>query len=156
MSAVMEGSLADLGSWKPVTCSLVKALEVVGTRSTLLILREAFYGTTRFSGFVDRVGITDRVAAEQLRRLTDAGLLSKQPYREGDSRTRYEYVLTDMGRDLLPAVLALIQWGDKYLQDGHPAILHVEHGTGAPVQVELRSDTGARLDLEQVGVRRNP
>lgn len=155
MSAVMEGSLADLSSWKPVNCSLVKALDVVGTRSSLLILREAFYGTTRFSGFVERVGITDRVAAEQLRRLTDAGLLSKRPYREGDSRTRYEYVLTEMGRDLLPAVLGLMQWGDKYLQDGRPAILHVEHGTGAAVRVELRSDAGGEVDLEHLGVRRN-
>ncbi|MFI9504553.1 winged helix-turn-helix transcriptional regulator [Nocardia sp. NPDC052566] len=155
MSIVMEGSLADLGSWRPDQCSLAKALEVIGTRSTLLILREACYGTTRFSAFVERIGITDRAVAEHLRRLTKAGLLTKRPYREGDSRTRYEYVLTDMGRDLLPVVIGLMQWGDKHLQDGHPLLLHVEHSTGTPVRVELRGDGPAKLDLEQVGVRRN-
>lgn len=156
MPAVMEGSLADLTSWMPDHCSLVKALEIVGTRSALLILREAYYGTTRFGGFAQRVGITERVAAKQLRHLTAAGLLTKRPYRDKGGRTRDEYVLTDMGRDLLPAILGLMQWGDKYLQHGHPPLLHVEHDTGIPVRVELRSDAGNKVELEHLGVRRNP
>ncbi|RKS74435.1 HxlR family transcriptional regulator [Actinomadura pelletieri DSM 43383] len=156
MSAVMEGPLADLGSWKTDHCSLVKALEIVGTRSSLLILREAYYGTTRFTGFARRVGITERIAARQLRHLTEAGLLARRPYRDEGGRTRDEYVLTEMGRDLLPVVLALMQWGDKYLQGGEAPLLYVEHDTGAPVRVELRSDTGNEVGLENLGVRRNP
>src|SRR5882724_9028146 len=109
MPAVMEGALADLSSWKSEHCSLAKALEIVGTRSALLILREAYFGTTRFDGFARRVGITEAIAAKQLRHLTDAGLLTKRPYREEGSRTRHEYVLTEMGRDVLPAVLGLMQ-----------------------------------------------
>ncbi len=153
----MEGPLADLGAWKTDHCSLVKALEVVGTRSALLILREAYYGTTRFSGFAQRVGITERIAARQLRHLTETGLLAKRPYRDEGGRTRDEYVLTDMGRDLLPAVLALMQWADRHLQDGRPPLLYVEHDTGASAQVELRSsDTGRKIELENLGVRLNP
>ncbi|MFI6583006.1 winged helix-turn-helix transcriptional regulator [Embleya sp. NPDC050493] len=156
MPVVMEGALADLGAWKTDHCSLVKALEVVGTRSALLILREACYGTTRFSGFAGRIGITDRAAAQQLRRLTEAGLLAKRPYREDGGRTRDEYVLTEMGRDLFPVIMALMQWGDKHLQDGTAPLHYIDHETGVPVHVELRSETGDILELEQVGIRRNP
>ncbi|GAA2734323.1 helix-turn-helix domain-containing protein [Actinocorallia aurantiaca] len=156
MSAVMEGPLADLGSWKPDHCSLVKALEIVGTRSALLILREAYYGTTRFSAFARRIGVTERIAAQQLRHLTEAGLLAKRPYRDEGGRTRDEYGITEMGRDLLPAVLGLMQWGDKYFQDDTPPLLYVEHETGEAVTVELRSDSGHRVELEELGVRLNP
>ncbi|WP_230418132.1 winged helix-turn-helix transcriptional regulator [Catenulispora pinistramenti] len=156
MPVVMEGALADLGAWKTDHCSLTKALEVVGTRSALLILREAFYGTTRFSGFASRIGVTDRAAAHQLRHLTGAGLLAKRPYREDGGRTRDEYVLTDMGRDLFPVIVALMQWGDKYLQDGTAPLHYLDHETGVPVHVEVRSESGDAVELEQVGVRKNP
>ncbi|MFF3221596.1 winged helix-turn-helix transcriptional regulator [Nocardia suismassiliense] len=156
MAAVMEGPLADLSSWQPTECSIAKAIELVGTRSAILILREAYYGTTRFDGFAQRVGITDAAAATQLRKLTEAGLLTKQPYREEGKRTRHEYVLTPKGRDLLPAVLALMQWGDTYLQPGPPPLLLVEEATGAPVRVQVRSDAGREIALDELAVRLNP
>ena len=156
MSAVMEGPLADLSAWKPTECSIAKALDLVGTRSAILILREAYYGTRRFDGFASRVGITDAAASAQLRKLTDAGLLTKRPYREEGQRTRDEYILTDMGRDLLPAVLALMQWGDTHLQPGPPPLQLVEEATGAPVRVEVRSAEGAEVTLDELGIRLNP
>ncbi len=155
MAAVMEGPLADLSSWQAVDCSIAKAMELVGTRSAVLILREAYYGTRRFDGFASRVGITDAAAAAQLRKLTEAGLLAKEPYQEEGKRTRHEYVLTRMGRDLLPAVLALMQWGDAYLQPGPAPLLLVEEATGAPVRVEVRSATGEEIELEELGIRVN-
>lgn len=156
MAAVMQGPLADLSAWQPDECSIAKAMDMVGTRSAVLILREAYYGTTRFDGFAARVGITDAAAAGQLRKLTEAGLLAKRPYREAGKRTRHEYVLTEMGRGLLPAVLALMQWGDAYLQPGPAPLLLVEESTGAPVRVQVRSDTGNEIELEKLGVRLNP
>ncbi|MFX0574252.1 winged helix-turn-helix transcriptional regulator [Nocardia nepalensis] len=156
MAAVMEGPLADLSAWKPLECSIAKAMDIVGTRSAILILREAYYGTTRFDGFAARVGITDAAASGQLRRLTEAGLLAKRPYQEEGKRTRHEYVLTDMGRDLLPVVLALMQWGDAYLQPGPAPLLLVEESTGAPVRVQVRSVEGREIDLEELGIRLNP
>ncbi|MBB5913963.1 DNA-binding HxlR family transcriptional regulator [Nocardia transvalensis] len=155
MSAVLEGPLGDLSSWKPDHCSIVKALDIVGTRSALLILRETIYGTTRFDGFADRVGITDAAASAALRKLTEAGLLRKQPYQEEGKRTRHEYVLTDKGRDLLPVVFALWQWGDKYLQDGTPPLERLEDSTGAPVRVEIRSAAGNEVPLENLRIRIN-
>lgn len=155
MAAVMEGPLADLSAWKTDECSIAKAMDLVGSRSAILILREAYYGTRRFDGFAARVGITPAAAAAQLRKLTEAGLLEKRPYREEGKRTRREYILTPMGRDLLPAVLALMQWGDTYLQPGPPPLQLVEAATGAPVRVEVRSATGKQIELEELGVRVN-
>jgi len=155
MAVVLEGPLRDLRSWKPDGCSIVKALDVVGTRSAVLILREAMYGTSRFDGFAERVGITDAAAAAALRKLTAAGLLRKQPYREEGKRSRNEYVLTEMGRDALPVVLALWQWGDKYLQGGIPPLERVENDTGEPVRVEMRSAAGNEVPVDNLRIRIN-
>lgn len=155
MSAVMEGKLSDLSAWKPEDCSIAKAMDIVGTRSAVLMLREAYYGTTRFDGFAARVGITDAAASTALRKLVEAGLLEKRPYQEEGKRTRHEYVLTPMGLDLLPAVVALWQWGDKYLQDGTAPLERLEDSTGEPVRVELRSASGNQVSLENLRVRVN-
>jgi DNA-binding HxlR family transcriptional regulator len=91
-------------------CSIARALDVVGTRSALLLMREAFYGTTRFDDFVRRVEIIEAVAATRLKELVAAGLMVRRPYQEAGQRTRFEYHLTELGRDLLPAAFALRQW----------------------------------------------
>ncbi|MFF5030968.1 winged helix-turn-helix transcriptional regulator [Nocardia salmonicida] len=155
MAAVMEGPLADLSKWETAGCSIARAMDLIGTRSAMLILREAYYGTRRFDGFARRVGITDAAAAGQLRKLTAAGLLEKRPYQEEGKRTRHEYVLTQMGRDLLPAVVALWQWGDAYLQPGPAPLLRVDTETGEPVRVDLRTPDGTEIPLERLAVRVN-
>jgi DNA-binding HxlR family transcriptional regulator len=150
----LQGPLADRDAWQATRCSIDKALGVVGTRSALLLMREAFYGTRRFDDFASRVGITEAVAAARLKELVEAGLLTRRPYREPGQRTRYEYVLTEMGRDLAPAALALMQWGDRYLtgESGAPlALSHVD--CGAPVHVEVRCENGHGVELGDVAVR---
>ncbi|MFD3510704.1 winged helix-turn-helix transcriptional regulator [Nocardia sp. NPDC058666] len=155
MAAVMEGPLADLNKWNTEGCSIAKAMDLIGTRSAMLILREAYYGTRRFDGFARRVGITDAAASAQLRKLTAAGLLEKRPYQEEGQRTRHEYTLTQMGTDLLPAVVALWQWGDTYLQPGPAPLLRVDAETGAPVTVDLRTEDGTAVPLDRLAVRVN-
>lgn len=156
----LQGPLADRGAWKATRCSIDKALGVVGTRSALLLMREAYYGTRRFDDFATRVGITDAVASARLRELVEAGLLERQPYREPGQRTRYEYVLTESGLDLAPVALALMQWGDRHLTGEAGAPLALTHaGCGAPVSVEVRCGAGHDVDLGQVAVdlrRRQP
>ncbi|MGW0175002.1 winged helix-turn-helix transcriptional regulator [Rhodococcus sp. NPDC003322] len=154
MAMKLQGPLADRSAWEAGDrCSIKRAMDVVGTRSAMLLLREAYYGTTRFDDFAQRVGITDAVASARLKDLVQAGLLAKSPYREPGQRTRYEYVLTDMGQDLLPAVVALMQWGDKYLQDGRGPLQLVEDETGEPISVEVRSTAGNEVDLDDIRVR---
>ncbi len=137
----MTGRLDPRGSWEARHCSLAKALDVVATRTAFLLLREAFYGTTRFDDFVARAGASEPVTAARLRELVDAGLLAKEPYREAGQRTRMRYRLTEKGADLLPALLALMQWGDRWENDG--GRVHVQHaGCGARVRAQVRCEDG--------------
>ncbi|RDI26959.1 HxlR family transcriptional regulator [Rhodococcus sp. AG1013] len=152
-TARLDGFLADRDAWRATQCSIAKAMDVIGTRSAMLILREAYYGTTRFDHFAERVGIAEAVAAARLRELTAEGLFERQPYKEPGQRTRHEYVLTEKGRDVLPAVLALMQWGDKYLQGERGGPLDLADDTsGEPVHVEVRSESGRRVPLGELRV----
>ncbi len=93
--------------------SVARALEVVGERWTLLILREAFFGVRRFGQLARNLQIPRPTLSARLRTLVENGLLEKVPYaRDPD---RHEYRLTDSGRDLFAAIVVLMQWGDQHL-----------------------------------------
>jgi DNA-binding HxlR family transcriptional regulator len=154
-AAILSGTLADRSAWRAKRCPIDKALQVVGTRSAMLIMREAYYGTTRFDKFADRVGITEAAAAARLRELVETGLLERRPYKEPGQRTRFEYRLTDKGRDLMPVVLGLFAWGAKHVLPGGRASIELSHaGCGAPVQVEVRCADGHGVPLEQLVISR--
>ena len=126
-------------------------MQAIGTRSAILLMREAFYGTQRFDDFVVLSGLTEAVTAQRLRELVEAGLLAKQPYREPGQRTRYGYVLTDSGRDLMPAVFALGQWAAAHVPHrGTPRLSH--DGCGQPVDGRLllhgRTSRACRRDRD--------
>lgn len=150
----LDGPLADRDRWRATRCSIGKAMDAIGNRTAVLLLREAFYGTTRFHDFATRVGVTEASAAARLRDLVELGVFEKRPYQEPGQRTRHEYVLTEMGRDLLPIVLALMQWGDRHLQ-GDDAPLRVVDATGSPVRVRVRNDRGDDLSAEDLVVQVN-
>lgn len=153
-TVTLEGLLADRSKWSPERCTIDAALSVVSTRSAMLILREAFYGTRRFDDFVERVGVTEAVAAARLRELTDAGVLRREPYREPGRRTRHEYRLTEMGRDLFPALLALAQWGDKYLTGEAGPPLEWRHSDcGQPVTTTVVCAGGHDVPVNELTVR---
>jgi DNA-binding HxlR family transcriptional regulator len=130
----------DRDVWTTQGCSVAAALEVVGTRSAMLLLREAFYGTRRFDDFARRVGVTESIASARLRELVAAGLLRKEPYREEGQRTRYEYRLTPMGKDLRPVLVALMQWGDRWLSEGPVELRH--RGCHAKLHAVVRCEAG--------------
>jgi DNA-binding HxlR family transcriptional regulator len=153
MSLSFEGVLADRSTWRLESCSIGKSMDAIGTRSSMLILREAFYGTTRFDDFARRTRITAAIVAKRLKEMTDLGLFVKQSYREPGRRGRHEYLLTEKGRDLLPVVLALMQWGDKHLQGADGGSLRVvERGTGEPVVVGPRTASGRALGPEDLAI----
>src|SRR3954453_20135856 len=110
----MSDLLTERDTWSMANCSIARALEIVGTRTALLIMREAFFGTRRFDDFARRVGIGEPATSARLKELTTAGLLERVPYREPGQRTRFAYQLTEKGRDLLPVLVALRQWGDTW------------------------------------------
>jgi DNA-binding HxlR family transcriptional regulator len=134
----LAGALEPRSGWSADRCSLARTLEVVGARSTFLILREAFYGTTRFDDFAARVGVSESVAAARLRELVDEGLLEREAYREPGQRTRHQYRLTAKGADLLPALVALMQWGDRWLAEDGGAVELRHRDCGERVSAQLR------------------
>jgi DNA-binding HxlR family transcriptional regulator len=138
----MIGPLAPREDWVIESCPMAATLEIVSTRSAFLVLREAFYGATRFEQFVQRAQISEPAAAARLRELTDAGLLAREPYRDPGQRTRSEYNLTDKGADLAPTLIALMDWGDRWGIDGGARVELRHAGCGAPVHAELRCTDG--------------
>ncbi|MCV7218424.1 helix-turn-helix transcriptional regulator [Mycobacterium crocinum] len=120
-------------------CSVKRALDIVGEKWTLLVLREAFYGARRFERFQTRIGCPRQVLTDRLNTLVAAGVLRKVPYQEPGQRERHEYRLTEKGRDLLPAVIALMQWGDTWEADPDgPPVEIVHRECGHPVELTLR------------------
>ena len=152
----MTGRLDPRSGWTAERCSIARALDVVSARSAFLILREAFYGTTRFDDFAERVGISEPVAAARLRELVDEGLLEREAYREPGQRTRQQYRLTPKGTDLLPALVALMQWGDRWLDDkGGPIELrHRDCGERVGVQMRCAADHPVEADQLELAVPR--
>jgi DNA-binding HxlR family transcriptional regulator len=131
-------------------CSIAGALEVVGERWTLLILRDVALGKHRFDELVESLGIATNVLAARLDRLVDEGILDRVPYRTRP--TRFEYCLTKKGGELGVALLALMQWGDKYLLPEPPRIAR-RRSDGAPVVVRVVAKDGSPVapgDLELV------
>jgi DNA-binding HxlR family transcriptional regulator len=125
-AAAFDGSL-DAGA--PEACSIASSLDIVGDRWTILILRDAFRGLRRFDEFRRDLDIPRAVLADRLRRLVERGVMVKRAYQ--DRPVRHEYRLTRMGIELSPILVALMQWGDRWLsEDGAPTLLvHEECGT---------------------------
>ncbi|MET8176026.1 winged helix-turn-helix transcriptional regulator [Streptomyces clavifer] len=109
-------------------CSIARALEVVGERWTLLVVRDAFYGVRRYSDFLSHLGIPRAVLATRLQALTEAGVLVRRRYQE--SPPRDEYVLTDSGRALWPTVRSLGLWGREHLPGTLPMRIFVHAACG--------------------------
>jgi DNA-binding HxlR family transcriptional regulator len=128
-------------------CSVARTLDVIGERWSLLVLREVFLGVRRFESIREATGAPRAVLAGRLRSLVDAGVLVRREYQEDGARTRHEYRLTEAGRELQPALTALMQWGDKHLPvPGGPPLI-VEHSEcGGPVRARLVCEHGHLLD----------
>lgn len=115
---------------------MARALEIVGERWTLLIVRDALHGTTKFDDFLDGLGVSRNVLAARLSKLVDDGILERVPYLERPPR--YEYVITAKGRDLAPVLVAFMHWGDTYLagEDGPPRDI-IHNGCGGHVRPSM-------------------
>ena len=137
-------------------CSIARALGELGDRWTLLVLREAFLRTRRFADFVERTGAARNLVADRLERLVEAGILERRRYQ--DRPPRDEYRLTEKGLDLHPVMLALVRWGDRWLDEGRGRpVEHVHRGCGQVMHAEpVCSACGERLEPRAVEVRPGP
>jgi DNA-binding HxlR family transcriptional regulator len=103
------------------TCSIGRAMDILGERWTLLILRECFYGVKRFSVMQRNLGIARNILSARLQLLVRTGILERRRYQEEPER--FEYKLTEKGLGLYPAVVSIMRWGDEYLSDERPVVL---------------------------------
>ena len=108
-------------------CHLGKAIEAVGDRWTLLILRGALFGVRRFDDFQKELTIPRTVLSGRLAKLVEKGVLEKKSYKEDGKRARPEYILTEAGEALRPVFMALTQWGDIWAADGAPPPISFTH-----------------------------
>lgn len=130
-------------------CSIARALEIVGERWTLLIVRDAFLGRRRFDEFQESLGISRNVLTERLGRLVAEGILDRVRYQERPER--FEYRLTDKGRDLHLALTALRQWGDKYVSEKPPTKLRAK-ADKSPVVAALIPEGAPHLSVQDVEI----
>jgi DNA-binding HxlR family transcriptional regulator len=112
-------------SAEPRQCSVARTLEIVGEKWALLVVREVFLGNRRFDEMIRRTGAPRDTLAARLRTLIGAGILERHQYAEHPAR--FEYRLTQAGRDLYPVILTLMSWGDRYLDDGGGPPMVLEH-----------------------------
>ena len=138
------------------TCSIARALAEIGDRWTLLILREAFLRTRRFSDFVERTGAARNLVADRLQKLVDAGVLERHRYQERPER--HEYRLSEKGLDLYPLLMALVRWGDRWHDDGRgKPVEHVHRACQHVMHAEIMcSECGELLDPHDVDLRLGP
>src|SRR3977135_2537728 len=150
---VLQGTLADRDAWSAVgECPIEKTMALLGTKSAMLIMREAYYGTTRFDDFWRRIGVTKAAAAARHAALVEAVLLERRPYREPGQRSRDEYVLTDAGLDFMPVVWAMFEWGQRHLP--RPTPLRLAHADcGAEATVEIRCERGHHVLADELVVQ---
>ena len=150
---VLQGTLVDRDAWSAVgECPIEKTMALLGTKSAMLIMREAYYGTTRFDDFWRRIGVTKAAVAARLSDLVEAGLLERRPYREPGQRSRDEYVLTDAGLDFMPVIWAMFEWGQRHLP--HPTPLRMIHNDcGADATVTIRCADGHDVPADELAIR---
>jgi len=133
-----------------LNCSLADSLNLIGEWWTILILRESFFGTRRFEDFQQHLGIARNILTARLSTLCDNGILERVPVKQGAKR--HEYRLTTMGRDLLTVIIALTQWGDRWLrqQQGTP-VKFVERSSGEVIpEVRVLSKDGRQLKTREL------
>ncbi|EKS6941420.1 helix-turn-helix domain-containing protein [Enterobacter roggenkampii] len=134
----------------PELCGLAAAAELLGDQWVLLILREAFYGVTRFETIRDHTKITRQTLANRLKKMTELGLLCKIPYQEEGARERYEYVLTAKSRSLAPILFSLMEWGHKNILHDAPHIALTDKESGEVVNSAYVTVDGKFVDPKNV------
>lgn len=139
-----------------VRCSIAGALGEVGERWSLLIIREAMMGSSRFDEFHERLGVARNILAGRLETLVRHGVMARTPSQE-NARVHH-YVLADKGRELLPVLVALMHWGDRWIHAGiGPPIVLIDRKTRKPVaKVQVLSQDGVPLKGNDVEILPGP
>jgi DNA-binding HxlR family transcriptional regulator len=136
-------------------CPSARTLDVIGDWWSLLIVRDAFDGLTRFGEFQKSLGIAKNILSDRLRTLTERGILKVVPSPDGGAHQ--EYHLTAMGRDLFPVMVALRQWGEQYLfKPGEKHSRLIERDTGQAIKLDIRTVDGRPICPDRAVILKVP
>src|SRR3712207_4774377 len=142
-------------SFGDMPCPIARSLERVGEWWSILILRDAFAGMTRFEEFQESLGIAPNMLTRRLNALVEAGLLERRPYSERPPR--HEYRLTTRGRDFRPVLLAMLAWGNRHFAPEGASVEIVDRNTGKPVEpVLVDPETGRLVDGPDYAIAPGP
>ncbi|MFJ4222558.1 winged helix-turn-helix transcriptional regulator [Curtobacterium luteum] len=136
-------------------CPIARSLDVLGEKWSLMLVRDAMLGVTRFSDFRERLGIPREVLTARLGSLVEGGVLERVSYKPDGGRSREEYVLTDAGRDLAPVLLALGAWADRHHPSARPSDLAIvdRETDEVVVPAAVVGATGRPVALDRLAVR---
>ncbi|MEU4426030.1 helix-turn-helix domain-containing protein [Actinoplanes sp. NPDC024001] len=148
----------DALNWSVDNCTISRAMAILGEKWTIVVLREVFSGIRRFDDMRVRTGIPRQVLTNRLAALVEHGVLRRQPYQEPGARVRHEYRLTEKGFDLYPVLIAVAEWGNRYLADPEgPPIEYAHRDCDAEVRVEMHCAQGHTItDKRAVAPRPGP
>ena len=141
-------------SWASYECPMARSVDVIGDWGSLMILRQAFGGTTRFDDFQKELEMSRNLLTARLKKLVASGILERRPITE--EARRHEYVLTEMGEDLFATIIALRQWGDRWLFRPDPPPIRMLDGIdGSELEpIKVRSSLGREITLADLRLRR--
>jgi DNA-binding HxlR family transcriptional regulator len=139
-------------------CSIARTLDLIGDKWTLPILRECFFGVSRFSDFERHLGCARNLLSARLTSLVKADVLVQFDYKEPGQRGRLEYYLSDRGRELLPILMSLMQWGDRWVSDAEGPPLTLKHREcGGTLFVSVGCEHGHRnVTFRDVAIEAGP
>ncbi|MFI0419542.1 winged helix-turn-helix transcriptional regulator [Spongiactinospora sp. 9N601] len=143
-------------SFAEMTCSIARTLDVIGEPWSPLILRDVYVGFSRFDQIQRDLGISSKVLSERLKGLVDNGVLERREYSRRPPR--YEYALTEKGRELCDLLLVMVRWGDRWTAgEAGPPVLYRHHACGRISHVELRcSECGEPMRATDIDVLPGP
>jgi DNA-binding HxlR family transcriptional regulator len=134
-------------AWSTANCTVGRAMTILGERWTFVVLREVFNGVRRFDDISRHSGIPRQVLSNRLALLVEQDILRREPYQDPGERVRHEYRLTVKGFDLYPVMVAIADWGDRYLADPEgPPVEFAHRDCGAPVHAAVECGEGHRVD----------
>ena len=136
-------------------CSISRTLAFLGERWTVLVLREIFLGNRRFDAIQSQLGVATNVLSERLGSLVDEGILERRPY--SDHPQRFEYRLTEKGRELQPVLLTLLKWGDRYKAPNGPPVTIVHEDCGHEAEgITVCSHCGGEMHARNIHAEPGP
>jgi DNA-binding HxlR family transcriptional regulator len=142
-------------AWSTANCTVGRTMAILGERWTFVVLREVFNGVRRFEDIRRHSGIPRQVLSNRLALLVEQDVLRREPYRDPGERARHEYRLTEKGFDLYPVLVAIADWGDRYLVDPEgPPVEFTHRDCGAPVHSRLECAEGHQVERPREVVTR--